>query len=76
MNWYAQLRVLGLARRGVIALEKIADAQTLLAAASTRVERPKPKPTEFSMLDLAAVNKQWHADRKAAMEEGEGEESA
>jgi hypothetical protein len=76
MNWYAQLRVLGLARRGVIALEKIADAQTLLVAASARVERPKPKPTEFTTLDLAAVNKQWHADRKAAMEEDEGEESA
>jgi hypothetical protein len=74
MNWYAQLRVLGLARRAVIALEKIADAQTLLATASARIERPKPRPTEFSTLDLAAVNKQWHADRKAAMEEGENEE--
>jgi len=71
VNWYSTLRLVSLGRRAVIALERGADALDLLAAAAAKPERPVPKPTVFTTLDLDAANEQWRKDRAANLEDEE-----
>jgi hypothetical protein len=76
---FTLLRSLALLRRTTRALESLASSQhTLATIAIERRDRiqqrrtRKPRPTEFGTLDIAEVNKRWHAER-AADAEGMGE---
>lgn len=64
MNLFSKLRFIVLARRAVVALERLADAHRDIAQVytdewRTKHARAKPRPTEFGQVDLAAAEKSW-----------------
>lgn len=64
MNIFANLRFIVLARRGVIALERLADAHADIAKVYVEDykranSRTKPRPTEFGQMDVESVEKKY-----------------
>lgn len=74
MKWGISIRALVLARRGVRALESIAESQHSLAsieeARELRSITPPqvriPRPLEVGIMDIAEVNKKWKKERIVA----------
>lgn len=63
------LRMLAWIKRGVLALESIADSQKALAEAAVAPTRPRksPKLAEVYVPDVGELNRQWQRDRDAEM---------
>ena len=79
MTWFADLRLLSLARRAVIAWETMArimaerreeEISTLAAA-----KKSSPKQMEFGTLNLDEVNRNYRIARQATLLDEEEEES-
>ena len=74
MNIFGQLRLVVLVRRGVIALEKIADAHESVAQIlldQQRRDHPdsrKPRATELYQFDPAVAEREWLREREEAAE--------
>lgn len=71
MKWFAELRLLALVRRGVRALESIADSHRVLADIATRTwdetHRHPDGPRKKSVLgqmDQREVNRRWRAAQR------------
>jgi len=80
MKWFAGLRALVLLRRGVRALESLANSlEYFVNADRMRVEaelghrwrRGAKVTTELGTLDVKAANKSWHDERAAALVDDE-----
>jgi hypothetical protein len=64
---FASLRLLGLVRRGIRALESLAKSQSILASLAEKQElratkdliRPKPRPTELGLMDINETERRW-----------------
>jgi hypothetical protein len=76
MKWFAGLRALALLRRGVLALERLADSQQCIAEfMADRESRRrnhivrKPKLTSFGQLDVAESTKLWQRRQAELMVE-------
>lgn len=71
MTLWSNLRALVFLRRGVRALERIADAQSELAEIersrhNREIVKKKPKVTEYASFDVEESNKQWRKEQEAA----------
>jgi hypothetical protein len=68
MNWFSALRPLALLRRGVIALERQAEAQETLARVAlteSGLDRKRPKLVEMGSFDVAEANRRYEKDLAA-----------
>lgn len=75
LNIFSQLRLVVLIRRGVRAIERIADAHESVAQVlldQQQREHPssrKPKQTDIGTMDLAEIEKSWKAEREREAED-------
>jgi hypothetical protein len=70
MNWFTNLRLLAFIRRGVVALESLADSQrTIAKLAQDQWEKEnapiRRQPAVFGTLDQSAIDKRRKAQREA-----------
>lgn len=71
MSWLANLRLLVFVRRGVIALESLADSLRIISQLLQRQwDEDHPPPHErgkltFESLDIPAANKRWRQEQVA-----------